>query len=180
VGQKARFKQTGSWEHCLGRRSNLMTRYFFDIREGDKVAVDEEEKEFPRGGPRGSGALIGRSSAGQDWLSPILSDDDRSARHPQASCRSQIRLGNAPDEALGPPQLAPREKTSRSHKQGPRQLTMILVHTKAVSAAKGAEVEINIGAAGCQTPATIAGYSHRSHRVQQYAAHHLTSPLIVS
>lgn len=89
-------------------------------------------------------------------------------------------LGNAPDEALGPPQLAPREKTSRSHKQGQRQLTMILVHTKAVSAAKGAEVEINIGAAGCQTPATIAGYSHRSHRVQQYAAHHLTSPLIVS
>jgi hypothetical protein len=30
-----------------GRRSTFMTRYFFDIREGDKVAIDEEGKDLP-------------------------------------------------------------------------------------------------------------------------------------
>ena len=45
TGQVARRKLVGTLRP--GRRSTLMTRYFFDIREGDKVAIDEEGKDLP-------------------------------------------------------------------------------------------------------------------------------------
>lgn len=79
AGQEARGNRIGT----LGfrGRSKLMKRYFFDIREGDKVAIDEEGKELPHvEAAQEEAALSCGPGSGQDRLRTILSPDDTGSR----------------------------------------------------------------------------------------------------